>query len=75
MIYYVSDVEGREKVEKYELSGSCQVQGESCIMSHLHHIATSDIACCWTSDQAQDRSVGQDRGVRHFLKQKKKKKE
>ena len=25
-------------------NGSCWMQGESHIMSHLHHIATSDIA-------------------------------
>ena len=48
------------------------MQGESRITSHLHHIATSDIAHRQTSDQAQARPGGQDKGIRHFLKQKKK---
>ena len=51
--------------------GSAKVQGESRIMSHLHHIATSDItycrthhiatsdiAYCWTSDQTQAKPGG-----------------
>ena len=42
------------------------LQGESRIMSHLHHTATSDIAYRRTSDQAQARPGGQDKGVRHF---------
>ena len=51
--------------------GTCQVQGESHITSHLHHIATSDIAYHGTSNQAQARPEGRDKGVHHFLKQKK----
>ena len=47
---------------------SCQVQGESHITSHLHHIATSDIAHHGSSNQAQARPEGQDKGVHHFLK-------
>ena len=53
--------------------GSCKVQGESRITSHLHHIATYGIAYHRTSDQAQARPGGQDKGVCHFLKQRKKK--
>ena len=50
------------------------MQGENRITSHLHHIATSDIAYRRTSDQAQARPGGQDKDVGHFLKQKNKQK-
>ena len=48
------------------------MQGESRITSHLHRIATIHTAHRQTSDQAQAWPGGQDKYVRHFLKQKKK---
>ena len=51
------------------------MQGECRITSHLHHIATSGIAHCQTSDKAQARLGGQDKFVRQFLKADKKKKD
>ena len=59
----------------YCIPGSCLVQGESRITSHLHYIATSGIAYCQISNQAQARPGGQDRQRPSLFKAEKKKKE